>query len=222
MAEIIPSINMASDLSEIEEKIRLVEGHVDWVHIDIVDGKFATPSTWPYSLDGVELAPRLSDIHTKVNIELHLMTQTPEDDLDEWLDTQAKRILIHYEASADPRQALTLLSMSKIEEGLVLNMGTKVDVLSEHHDMLELIQLMTIAHIGPSGIKFDENSLSKIRQVKQDYPKLSLQVDGGMNEQTIKKVLDAGADRIVVGSAIFKADNPLEALTKLQKIADNG
>src|ERR1044071_2707810 len=102
MAEILPAI-IAKTLEEVEEKIQLVEGHADWVHIDIVDGKFANPETWPYNtLEGVLNAPSLKQIKTNLNIELHLMTQTPEDDLDEWLDTQAKRILIHKEASADP------------------------------------------------------------------------------------------------------------------------
>ncbi len=218
MAEIIPAI-IATTLEEVEEKIRLIDGHTDWVHIDIVDGKFASPESWPYNtLEGVVNAPALKEIKTTANIELHLMTQTPEDDLDEWLDTQAKRILIHQEASADPHQSLMLLSMSKIEEGLVLNLDTPVELLSEYYDDLEVIQLMTIPHIGSYGVKFAEASLKKIARVKNDYPQIKLSVDGGMNEQTIGKAVSTGADHVVVGSAIFKSDNPLVALKQLQKV----
>ena len=219
MAEIIPAI-IATTLEEVEEKIRLVEGAAGWVHIDIVDGQFAAPETWPYNtIEGVINAPKLKEIKTDLNIELHLMIENPDNDLDEWLDTQAKRILIHQEASADPHQALTLLYMSKIEEGLVLNLDTPVAQLADYHDMIEVVQLMSIPHLGSYGAKFSETVLKKIREVKSDYPELKLQIDGGMNEETIKKVIDAGADRIVVGSAIFGANDPAQALRKIISLA---
>lgn len=220
MVEIIPAITVTT-LEEIEEKIRIVEGHADWVHIDIVDGKFASPETWPYNtIEGVLNAPALKEIKTSVNIELHLMTQTPEEDLDEWLDTQAKRILIHKEASADPHQSLMLLSMSKIEEGLVLNLDTPIEVLSEYYDDLEVIQLMGIKHadIGHQHAKFNESVLPKIKQAKNDYPDIKLSVDGGVHEDTIRKIVEAGADHLVVGSAIFGNDNPLLALKRLNNL----
>ena len=213
---IIPAI-IGQDFLEIEGRLAQVEGLVDWVQIDLVDGRFAEPPSWPYTQENVDDEIKLfHDLKTSLNIELHLMVADPEDTLDEWIDTPAKRIFVHPEATTHAELDLTVLDMTKIESGVCLKLGTAIDIVETYIDRVDDVQLMSIAKIGNYGAHFEEEVLEKIRELRERFPKITINVDGGINESNIKLVKDAGCDNAVVGSAIFGGKNIPEAIKRLQ------
>ena len=218
--QIIPSI-LEKNILDIKEKIEKIENLVQWVQIDVCDGEFASPATWPFTESNPDSAVHeLKDIMTKINIELHLMTLRPEEILDEWIDTPVKRIFIHHEATSKEELDLTVLDMSTTQSGLALNLETPVDVVDEFIAHIDDIQLMSIAKIGQQGALFDERVMNKIKQLRKRYPKVKISVDGGINESNIKSIRDAGADNAVVGSAIWKSAEPAVTIENLKRLVN--
>jgi ribulose-phosphate 3-epimerase len=267
MAEIVPAI-IAKSFEELEKKIRLVEPYVNWVQLDVMDGKFAPEKSWPYichpelisgSRGNVQEMPKqanpergrrvrhdriklLKELNAKLNLEAHLMIEEPEKEIDKWLESGVKRILVHYEALAnekgkskneqvprrrDEKLKLKIKNLIKkcdvrnVELGIVLNLETPIDVLEKLHVtgfMPHVIQLMSIAQIGYHGHPFDEKVIPKIRALKERRFGVKIAVDGGINKETAKLVLGAGADILVVGSAIFENENIEETIKELKNI----
>ena len=218
--QIIPSI-LEKNILDIKEKIEKIENLVQWIQIDVCDGEFASPVTWPFTESDLDSAiHELKDITTKINIELHLMTLRPEEILDEWIDTPVKRIFIHHEATSKEELDLTVLDMSTTQSGLALNLETPVDVVDEFIAHIDDIQLMSIAKIGQQGALFDERVMNKIKQLRKRYPKVKISVDGGINESNIKSIRDAGADNAVVGSAIWKSAEPAVTIENLKRLVN--
>lgn len=207
MVEIVPAI-IAKNFHELAKKIRLVEPYVNWVQLDVMDGKFAPEKTW--SEPG-----ELKNLDVSTNIEAHLMVEEPEKLIDKWLNSGAKRILVHYEAlKGDLRNKIYDLR-NKCEEhgvefGLVLNLETPIKSLSLLHVtgyMLHVVQLMSIAQIGYHGHPFDEKVIHKIKALREKYPDVKISVDGGINLQNAKLVVEAGTDILIVGSTIFNSQD---------------
>ena len=216
--KIIPAI-IGQDFLEIEEKISQVDALVDWVQIDAVDGRFAEPPSWPYTQDNVDDEIKLfHDLKTDLNIELHLMVSDPEDTLDEWIDTPAKRIFVHPEATTHAELDLTVLDMTKIESGVCLKLGTPIEIVEKYMDRVDDVQLMSIAKIGNYGAHFEPEVLDKIRELRERFPEITINVDGGINESNIKLIKEAGADNAVVGSAIFGAKDIKKVIENLKKL----
>lgn len=199
MVEIIPAI-IARDFNELKEKIKIIEPYVKWAQIDIMDGKFTPPITWNNTSE-------LSQLKTKLNLEAHLMTANPEKIINEWLDSPIKRILIHYESTNKIQDLIKRIHDAKKEIGIVLKMETPVSVLDKLFHVsgfkINVIQLMGIDEIGYYGHGFDERVLEKIKTLRQKYPNVIIEIDGGINPETAKKCINAGANRLVAGSYIF-------------------
>ncbi len=214
--EIIPSI-VPKHFYDIEERIRSLEGHVSWVHLDIADGVFAGPATWPYTEGGVDGAlAALRELKASISIEVHLMVNNPEDKLDQWMDTPVKRIVIHHESSDDIEDALLILDMSRVRPGLAISYDTPIDAISEHAERFDCLELMSIKRLGHSGEPFESGILAKIAEVKKKYPNTIITVDGGISEENIKSVIDAGADNVIVGHVIAESAHPAETILKLR------
>jgi len=218
--EIIPAI-IGKDFSEIKNKIESVKDHVRWVQIDVMDGKFAASKNWPYNGEG-----KVSDLDSieclkndKVKIEAHLMVEDPENYIEEWVEYGADRIIIHVEATKKMGEIMAQLEESETELGVALKLETPISVLKDYAGELDTIQLMSIAEIGYYGHGFEKNVLSKIRVLRAKYPGVTIAVDGGVNLENAKSILDAGADNLVIGSAIFDAP---EISTQIEKFSALG
>src|SRR3989344_5189104 len=112
---VVPSI-VAKDTLDLEYKLKQIDAVAAWVHIDVVDGEFATPASWPYTEDDLDEAIRgLSELRTNTKLDLHLMVADPQEYLDEWIDTPVKRIIVQYESPEHLQNAMAVLDMSKIE-----------------------------------------------------------------------------------------------------------
>lgn len=216
---IVPSINGAKDVMDIEYRLRQLGGSAKWVHLDVADGEFAKPISWPYTADNIDDAIKeLDDLPKDVNLGVHLMVGDPQEYLDEWIDTRVKRIIVQYESPEHLQNALAVLDMSKIESGVVLGLDTPVSVITELPEKIKFVQLMSISKIGHNGEHFQDDVFDKIREAKKLNGGLTISVDGGIKEEHLLDLNRAGADQVVMGSAIFEAADPAAELKRLQNV----
>jgi len=219
--EIIPAI-LPKDFAELEDKVSLIKGFTKNVQVDICDGQFVPNATWPYRKSDDSFQKIIKEEEglpgwESLNYEFDLMVNKPEDVVDEWVSAGALRIIIHAESKGDVAAALVKLE-GRVEVGLALNIETPLDIVELHQNRLQFIQCMGIDHIGFQGQSFDNKVLEKIREVKAKFPDLLISVDGGVSLETASKLIEAGADRLVVGSAIFNAENPLDAIQAFKRL----
>jgi len=204
--KIIPAI-LAKSYEEFEAMVRKVESYADLIQLDIADGEFVSNNT----IGGIE---EIQKIETKLDFEIHLMISNPESAIPLWLKTKASRYLIHAESAANLDALINQLKENGKEFGCVLNPGTEYSVIEPYLDMIELVQFMTVDP-GFYGSPFLPEVLEKIRSFHGQYPSKIIQVDGGMNMETVKLAEEAGASRAAVGSYIFRSDNIEKAIQEL-------
>jgi len=219
--EIIPAI-LPKDFAELEDKVSLIKGFTKNVQVDICDGQFVPNATWPYRKTDDSFQKIIKEEEglpgwESLNYEFDLMVNRPEDVVDEWVSAGALRIIIHAESKGDIAAALVKLE-GRVEVGLALNIETPLDIVELHQNRLQFVQCMGIDHIGFQGQSFDDKVLEKIREVKAKFPDLLISVDGGVSLETAPKLIEAGANRLVVGSAIFNAENPLDAIQAFKRM----
>jgi len=220
MADIIPAV-LASDFAELHARLASLHGLSRVVHIDISDGLFTPNCTWPqhpedrarFSLiaSGDERLP-FSD---SFKFEVHLMMKEPERVADAWSGAGASRIIVHAEALSGVG---ALAAFQGVERGIAINLGTPLDALSQLAGAADCLQCMGIRQVGFQGEEFDESVIGRVRELKQRYPDKPVSVDGGVNRDTAALLVDAGADRLVVGSAIVGSDDIAGALHYFQNI----
>ncbi|MEK7609503.1 MAG: hypothetical protein AAB470_00065 [Patescibacteria group bacterium] len=224
--EIIPAI-LPKDFSELEEKIGLVQDYVKTVQIDVCDGQFTPQASWPYkkhddSFEKIQKEENGLPGWKTLNFEIDLMANKPEEKVDGWVRAGATRIILHVESRGDVGQAIKILK-DRAEIGLALNIDTPISEIGNpkfaiDEGSIQFIQLMGIDRIGFQGQAFDSKVIEKIKEIKKMYPQFSVSVDGGVSLENAVQLIDAGADRLVVGSAIFESDNYLDTIRKFKMI----
>lgn len=193
---IVPAINAAT-FEEMAEKIKLVEPHSTWVHLDAADGTFTKNTLWHSPVD-------LDRIETKLNIEAHLMMDHAEHKVEEWLRSGIKRILFHIGGTKDPDFIINKCRENNIEVGISISPDESVAKGMVYKDKVDIFQILAVRP-GLSGQKTLEETYDRIKEVRNFCPSCIIEVDGGMNKETIPKALEAGADIIVAASAIFES-----------------
>lgn len=211
--EIIPSI-IAENLDELKIKLARVEGLVNWVEVDVADGVFVSSLTWPMML--AQAPEDLKEVDGKTKISAHLMVEHPETLIDDWQDF-VDRIIFHYE-STDAIEKIIESAGVHMGLGIALELAMPVEKIYPYLDKIKLVQLMSIERVGYSGEKFDERVFEKIKTLKTNWPDVKIMVDGGIDLEIAKRLKDAGADGLVVGSHIWNAKNIEEAIRDLQSL----
>ena len=219
--EIIPAI-LPRDFAEIEEKIGLINGLAKTVQIDVCDGQFTSEPSWPYRKRDDDFEKLIHEQEgfpgwEDEDFEIDLMANRPEELVEDWVRAGASRIVIHIEAKGDVKKALVILG-GRVEIGLALSEGTSLDAIEPYCEHINFIQLMGIDQIGFQGQAFDEKVIGRIKEAKLKYPTLPISIDGGVSLDNARELIAAGADRLVVGSAIFDSDNPTEALERFTQV----
>lgn len=219
--EIIPAI-MPQSLYEIEKKVTPMVGRAKTIQLDIMDGVLTKRPTWPYlaedvSFDAIENEEEGMPFWDKINYELDLMISNPEEKFLRLMQIGPSRIIFHIESLANPVaffESLDQYYKDTIEIGIALNTTTNIETVFPLVDAghVKFVQCMGIEKIGYQGNPFDERVLDQIAVLKEKYPELTISVDGSVNQETAGRLLDAGATRLVIGSAIFNADNPIGEL----------
>lgn len=207
MAEIIPAI-LTDSFEDAQQKARSVASAASLVQLDVSDGVFTQKATWGEP-------ERIAELGT--DVEVHLMVQRPEEILPLWADSGAKRIYIHYEATQQHQECLSVIRGAGMEAGLALLPETSADVVAPLIDSVDALLIFS-GSLGEYGGAFQqEPTLSKISTLRGAYPQLTIEVDGGMNPDTAKLVVGAGANAVVSGSFIFGGADPVAAIEELQR-----
>ena len=214
--EIIPAI-LTKTYEGFTEKVTAAENLVNWVQLDVTDGNFAPSQTW-----GDPVA--IHNFDPGVFIEAHLMVSEPESVIDEWItgkseegDSGIKRIYFHYEATSKHEEILKKIKEAGKEAGIAILPETPVHLIEPFAKYLDAVLIFS-GSLGFYGGKFNEEaSLGKISTLRDKYPDITIEVDGGMNPQTAKKVVEAGANAIVSGSYIWGSKDIKKAIDELNQ-----
>lgn len=201
MNDVLPGV-LEKEWSEIEKKLSLIKTFSNKAHIDIIDGKFAENITF---LDPEPFKKFSGDMF----LELHMMVDNPSEYLKPFADAGFKRFLGHMEKMPDPVEFITQAKLLG-EVGIAIDGPTNISALEKLNlNDLDCILVMTIT-AGFSGQEFDPKYLQKVTQIRNKYPNLAIEVDGGVNDKTLIQAKDAGANRFVATSYLSKAENPQE------------
>jgi ribulose-phosphate 3-epimerase len=202
---IAPSL-LSADFGRLADEIRMCEaGGADWIHVDVMDGRFVPNLT--FGTKAIEVARRT----TTLPIDVHLMVVKPEGYFDDFAAAGANVLTIHPEVSPHLHRQLARIRELGCQAGAALNPSTPLSAVSEVVLELDLLLIMTV-NPGFGGQQFIEEGVDKVRRARQmlDAGRSSarLEVDGGINRDTIARVWRAGADTFVAGNAIFGAPDP--------------
>ena len=215
MGLLAPSI-LSADFSNLAQQVRLAEmGGADWIHCDVMDGHFVPNITIGPII--IEAARRI----TKLPLDVHLMIKNPDKYLEDFINAGADYVSVHVEEVAHLNRTVARIKELGAKAGVVINPTTPVSSVKDIAEYIDLLLLMTV-NPGFGGQKFITNSISRIKEAVKLRNDLDadflIEIDGGVNINTIKSAHDAGVDVFVTGSAIFGADNISAATTELKNM----
>ena len=235
--EIIPAI-LPKSYEDLKNKISLVKGLVSTVQIDICDGNFVKTVSWPYFAKASQGEPFELDQYAQnilneregmpfweeIDYELDLMVQNAHENFDLFLKLGAKRIIFHLKAEGNLLEfkefleGIDLYIRDNTQIGVAINITTPIRQLAGLISNVDFVQCMGIEKIGYQGEPFDERVIDQIKSLRKEYPELIISIDGGVNFNTAPKLIEAGVNRLVVGSTIFKSINIDKTIEELENL----
>ncbi len=234
MIEIIPAI-IPKDFSDLHDHLEQVVGIASLVQIDILDGTLVPIKSWPHvrtpdsDFQKIMMEEEGFPFWEDIEYEFHLMVKDPSLYTQAWVTAGAKRIGVHYESFETKDKLIAFASdfqghfgrngsLIGTDLGLVLNMETDVSVLPNIIEHFDYVQFMCIDTIGSHGMPFNTEVIEKIAECRKAFGDLPISVDGGVTLENAKSLIDAGADRLVVGGAIWNSNNILDTIEKLEDL----
>lgn len=215
MVIVSPSM-LSADFGKLYESTEMLNNsQCDWIHIDVMDGVFVPNIT--FGLPAVEAVAS----RAKKPLDLHLMIVHPEKFIDRLAEIGADLVCVHYETCNHLHRVLQSIHAKGMKAGVAINPATPVCVLE---DILEDVDVVLIMSVNPGfgGQKFIPRSIEKIRRLKEmirrEGTNTLIEVDGGVNRETGKLLIEAGADALVAGTAVFKAENPAAEIVALKNL----
>ena len=206
---ITPSI-LSADFGHLQDEVSSVEADADWLQIDVMDGHFVPNLSFG--------APVIKNLRTKLPLDVHLMVSNPADRIAEFAALHVKNITFHAEAvpNTNHRRALIqAIHSTKATAGIAINPLTPLSAIADVVHEVDLVLIMSVEP-GFGGQKFLESSLEKVKTLREQFPELMIQIDGGIDAETAKLAQKAGANNIVAGHFIFSAKDRKKAIAALR------
>jgi ribulose-phosphate 3-epimerase len=215
---IAPSV-LAADFANLQRDLEMINNsEADWFHIDIMDGVFV-----PNISFGMPVLKAIVK-HAKKTIDVHLMIVDPDRYIKEFADLGANILTVHYEACPHLHRTLQAIKAEGMKAGVAINPHTNVDLLK---DVIKDIDLVCVMSVNPGfgGQSFIENTYNKVQRLKEiiiaNNADTLIEIDGGVTDKNAARLVEAGADVLVAGSYVFKAENQIETIKGLKNIANS-
>lgn len=216
MSLIIAPSMLSANFGKLEEEVEMVNrSEADWFHLDIMDGVFVPNLSYGF--------PVVKAIAKKAQkpLDAHLMIVDPDRYLEQFAELGVAYLSVHYEACTHLHRTIQRIKTLGMKAGVALNPHTPVSVLEDIISDTDFILIMSV-NPGYGGQSFIENSLSKVDKLKkmisEKSPRTLIEVDGGVNYETGKRLVEKGADILVAGNSLFTAKEPLNAIKELKSI----
>lgn len=213
--KISPSM-LSADFLQLQRDIEMLNSsEADWIHCDVMDGVFVPNISFGF--------PVLAEVNkvAKKPLDVHMMVVNPDKFIQDVKNVGGYMMTVHYEACVHLDRTVAAIHEAGMKAGVTLNPHTPVELLE---DILHEVDMVLVMSVNPGfgGQKFIENSLSKVsrlrKMIERKHLSTLIEVDGGVNLETGKKLLDAGADVLVAGSAVFNAPSPIEMIKELKNL----
>ena len=214
---IAPSI-LAADFGNLQRDVEMVNNsEADWFHIDVMDGHFVPNISY-----GMPVIAAIKKHATKP-LDVHLMIEKPERYIEEFAKVGADIITVHYESTVHLHRTLRQIKDAGCKAGIVLNITTPINVLEDILPECYMILLMSI-NPGFGGQKFEAMTYQRVKKLRAMIENQGLdtriEIDGGVSDQNIQKLVEAGADTFVAGSHVFKSSDPTATIKNLKDLAN--